>query len=120
MWFVARLLCRRDISDDVKVEDFYEEKLIVFKALDQNDVRRRLPSIQSAQEERFLNEDGNVVSWKFHEFLEVQEVVDDEIDDGTEVYYRHWHAPSSSTLKCIRHTHSSDRWWALDGPEANT
>ena len=118
MWYSARLLYRSIVEDSIADQNLYEEKIIVFRAAGRGEAYPILTQLAREQEDAFENVEGNRVEWELSEVLEVQELFDDPIKDGTEVYSRHLHNPSPTTLDLLREVHG-ERWWT-SGSEGGT
>ena len=111
MWYSARLLYESIAVDSRQDhEPFFEEKLIVFRCDESEDLMTRLTASLREDERAFENAAGYRIRWAFREVLEVQEVDDETIDDGTEVFFRYWHNPGPKEFESMRQTHG-DKWW---------
>jgi integrase len=112
-WYSARLLIERTIETPKASKPLFEESVIIFKM--GNDatpgaVRKRVNQLGRKASHRYKNPYGETVRWTFREVLEVQEIMGEELADGTEVYYRWWDNPSDRKLRMIRETHE-EPWW---------
>jgi hypothetical protein len=85
-WFAARLLAEILHPTEPNAVTLFEESVVLVRARDSAEASRRAKEIGSKAETEYLNPDGDSVHWAFREVLEVQELLDDEIADGTEVY----------------------------------
>lgn len=115
MWYSARLLFELMAVDERSDhEPFFEEKLIVFRCEDSENIVEHIHAVSRQDESEFENTAGYAVRWILREILEVQEVMDESIEDGTEVFFRFWTNPSKRDLKFLRETHT-EPWWRNSG-----
>ena len=111
MWYAARLLYESVVDDRLKNgEKLFEEKVLLFQCPKREEVLPRLHAIAVEHETDFANLEGNRVTWTFRETLEVQEIIDRNIDDGTEILFRFWHNPDARDFETMRRTHE-EAWW---------
>jgi hypothetical protein len=89
-WFAARILSEAlhpNDANDAPPEALFEETIVLLRARNAREAVRRAHELGAGAEHEYENALGGVVRWVFREVLEVQELLDDEIADGTEVYY---------------------------------
>jgi hypothetical protein len=116
MWYSARLLYERLLyqsRDGDKLADqetLFEEKLIVFRAEEEDDIVGKLTIIARNANDEYEAAARNWVKWVFREILEIQQVMAHGIEDGTEVYYRWWDNPSERDFQLMRETQEPP-WW---------
>jgi hypothetical protein len=121
-WYSARLLYERlllespDGDELADSEPLFEDKLIVFRVKEGQDVVAKLTALAEAANHEYEAAAGNWVKWVFREILEIRDITAHEIDDGTEVYFRWWTNPTEHDFQIIRETHS-ERWW-LEGDDS--
>jgi hypothetical protein len=96
----------------------YEHRVMLVKAMAEDDAVRRLQPEFKDYAHPYLNHDGQMVSVQFEEVLNVVDLVEEKIDPrGTEVYYRlyerrmkpeyEWHPLSETSGKRTRAATSS-------------
>ncbi|MEX1253714.1 MAG: DUF4288 domain-containing protein [Dehalococcoidia bacterium] len=119
MWYCARLLYQ-SLSDDQEArpggETLFEEKVVVLRCKKTDGAEHivnRVQALAKDAEEEYESIAGNRVKLVFREILEIQDITDPSIRDGTEVYFRYWHSPQARDFKIMRHAHG-DRWWEDD------
>ena len=114
-WYSARLLYERELRGAPTPDDepLFEDKLIVFRCQDGEEVVAKLQRLAREGEDEYKAIAGNMVRWVFREILEVQDISAYRVEDGTEVYFRWWHDPSERDFEIMRHSHG-DRWWVED------
>ena len=108
-WYSARLLFESVLKKGRK-QRLFEEKWIVCKSQSRTKLLSKLATLAIAHEHTYQNAEGDWVEIKFREVLEAQEVLDSQIKDGTEVFFRFWHNPTAKELRCLRETHEP-AWW---------
>jgi hypothetical protein len=86
-WYSAKLLFKTD-----KIEDsqpcMIEESIRLIQATDEEEAQARAEALGRAEEHSYANETGQLVYWRFIEVMEIQDLGEDEISDGIEVYSR--------------------------------
>jgi len=118
MWCAARLLYESLVTDrSENGETLFEERIVVFQCPKREEVSTRVRPIAAEYEDDFENLHGNGVTWKFREVLEVQEIIEDTISDGTEIFFRFWHDPDARDFDTMRRTHE-EAWWDTSSKSA--
>jgi hypothetical protein len=74
-------------------------------------------AIAKSYEHAYENAEGKRVEIQFREILEVQEVLDQSIKDGSETFSRFWHNPTPQDFTILRTVHES-AWWVRKEPES--
>ncbi|MFR9729969.1 DUF4288 domain-containing protein [Saccharopolyspora sp. MS10] len=86
-FYVALLLI--EISSESAAEpQLYEESFVLVKAESDEEAREKAVGYGKQQGASYPNEDGEIVTWKFKELVEVKKVEDATFDDGAELYSR--------------------------------
>jgi hypothetical protein len=115
-WYSARLLYERLLLESPggdpleDSESLFEDKLIVFRVKEGEDIVSKLTALANGANEEFEAAAGNWVKWVFREILEIQDISAYDIEDGTEVYFRWWHDPTERDFQVMRDTHEPP-WW---------
>ena len=115
-WYSARLLYEQLLLESpggkelADAEPLFEDKLIVFRVKEGEDVVAKLTALAEGANDEFEAAAGNWVKWVFREILEIQDISAHEIEDGTEVYFRWWTNPTERDFEIIREIHG-ERWW---------
>lgn len=71
----------------IPIDTVYEERIVVLRANDEDEAKSKGEEIGRASKEEYQNKDGETVIWEFREVLDVLQLFDDPIKDGTEVYW---------------------------------
>jgi len=118
MWYSARLLYESVAVEQGRDNDpLFEEKLIVFIAGENDDIVTKVTSLAKRDEIQYENALGYDIRWEFREILEVQEIMSEAIEEGTEVFFRFWHDPTARDFQSMRQTHG-DKWWIDENSHA--
>ena len=83
----------------------------MFRVSDEESIHARVLALAHAKEHHYTAVAGNEVYWTFREILEVQEIMGDQIEDGTEVFYRWWFNPGPWKFKIMREIGRERAWW---------
>ncbi|WP_243789931.1 DUF4288 domain-containing protein [Saccharopolyspora gloriosae] len=86
-FYVALMLI--EISSESATEpQLYEESFVLVKAESDEEAKEKAVSYGKQQAASYPNEDGELITWKFKELIEVKQVEDATFDDGSELYSR--------------------------------
>ena len=87
-WFSARIIYVCILGNGQESRGLREESIRVLLADSEAAARQRAEVIGRQNEHEYRNSEGNLVSWRFVVVEEVQDLSEDEIVDGTEVFSR--------------------------------
>jgi hypothetical protein len=86
-WYSARLLYESLHDRSESDSRVFEDRIIVLDASSEDDARERARELATAGENRYPNAYGETVEWKFREVLNLCSLFDEELRDGSEVYF---------------------------------
>ena len=88
-WYAVRALYRSDVEHKgaSSVRTLLEESVLLFKSTPSS-VAAKGHQVAKQRQHSYRNVYGEMVSWKLHQVLEIVEVVDQPITEGSEVYHR--------------------------------
>jgi hypothetical protein len=101
------------IETERPFKPLFEESIVVFTLPPDSPrsvISKRASQLGRKASHRYKNSYGETVRWTFRELLEIQEIMGEELKDGTEIYFRWWDNPSDRKLKLIRESHE-ESWW---------
>ena len=84
-WYVAVLVISSTI-DGRRQTTTIDFQVRVFRAVDDETAFARANALGETEEHSYENADGETVSWHFNGLHDLQQLPDDTIGDGTEVY----------------------------------
>jgi len=87
-WYAAKLLFESSVDDGSKESPLLEESTRVLLADSVETAEAKALAIGHAAEHSYLNESGQSVKWAFVSILELQDLCETELLDGTEVFSR--------------------------------
>ena len=96
MWYSAKLLFRSTIDGSVVAQPLSEESIRIFRADSEHIAQLRAAEIGRDAEHEYPNENGEMVRWSFVAVLEVQDLCEGDLEDGTEVFSRLFREEESS------------------------
>ena len=85
-WYSAKLVFESTINGVKEPNFLCEESIRVLLADSEEDARTRAEQIGRAAEHDYMNEAGESVRWQFVSVLEVQDLSETDLQDGTEVF----------------------------------
>jgi hypothetical protein len=96
MWFAAKLLFESSVrEDDGRV--LQEESVRLIQADDEAQAHSKATNLGPSEEHEYSNEQGETVRWQFVSVLEVQDLCENYVFDGMEVFSTlKWRMLSSS------------------------
>ncbi|HEX2087222.1 MAG TPA: DUF4288 domain-containing protein [Solirubrobacteraceae bacterium] len=86
--YVAVVLA--EATSDADDERLYQESFVLVRAGSLEEATERAEELGRAEETQYRNETGATISWSLKRVVDVNEVLDDELDDGATVYARHF------------------------------
>jgi len=101
VWYAVRALYRADHGrrDAGSVRTLLEESVLLFKSAPSS-VAVKGRQVAKQRQHSYKNVYGERVSWKLHQVLEIVEVIDQRITEGSEVYHRfHLKANPNATAR---------------------
>jgi len=89
-WYSAKLLFVCEIIDDNidNLDRLCEESIIIFEANSECDLQKTVEQIANSMQHNYENDEGQTVTWQFQGILQIQDLCEEKIDSGTEVYSR--------------------------------
>jgi hypothetical protein len=100
-WYAVRALYRADHGhkDANSARALLEESVLLFKS-SRSSVAAKGSQVAKQHQHSYRNVYGVKVSWKLHQVLEIVEVMDQRIVEGSEVYHRfHLNANPEATAR---------------------
>ena len=97
-WFAARLLYEACIEDEGP--SLFEERIVVLRS--NNGVEaaeKKAQKLGKAASDEYQNGAGESVAWRFKEVLEVVQLNQSSIEDGTEVYHHYLNADEVENMR---------------------
>jgi hypothetical protein len=88
-WYAVRALYRADHGhkDAKPVRTLLEESVLLFKSTSSS-VAAKGHQVAKQHQHSYRNVYGEMVRWKLHQVLEIVELMDQRITEGSEVYHR--------------------------------
>jgi uncharacterized protein DUF4288 len=100
-WYAVRALYRSDHGrkDASSIRTLLEESILLFKSTPSL-VAAKGRHVAKQRQHAYRNVYGEMVIWKLHQVLEIVEVIDQRITEGSEVYHRfHLKANPNATAR---------------------
>ncbi len=100
-WYSVRVLYRSAIGRKgaSSARTLLEESVFVFRSMPSSAAAKARKVARQSQHS-YKNVYGEKVKWKLHQVLEIVEVMDRQVTDGTEIYYRfHLNAKPDATAR---------------------
>ncbi len=82
-WFAVRYFSECVLDN---AEDLYEDSILLIHAEDEAEALAKGKVSARESNHSYANSRGEDVRWEFREVLDVKQLFDDEIHDGSEVY----------------------------------
>jgi hypothetical protein len=101
IWYAVRALylADRGHKDTNSARTLLEESVLLFKS-SRSSVAAKGNQVAKQHQHSYRNVYGEKVSWKLHQVLEIVEVVDQPITEGSEVFHRfHLNANPDATAR---------------------
>ncbi len=78
-------------SDADTYRPMYEESYVEITAQSEADARKKTAELAKSRETSFENKDGNKITWKLNQIVDIAEVLDNSNGAIREIYSRHFH-----------------------------
>jgi hypothetical protein len=86
MWYSAKLLFEILVDDDQSTPPSCDESIILIEASSETEARELAVKVAEDQQVDYLNFEGNRVSWIFRQLLELQDLREEALYSGVEVF----------------------------------
>ncbi len=86
MWYSVEALFQCDDTNEKSKEVLYEKSIFLIKVENEQYVREKAERIAQAFEVDYKNVDNDKVKWEFVKILDIQDICEDELYDGVEVF----------------------------------
>jgi hypothetical protein len=87
MWHSAEALFRCNVQDESN-NILYEKKIFLVYLDDAREISEKAEQLARSFETKYKNSEGGDVHWQFVKVLEIQELSEEELYDGVEVFSR--------------------------------
>jgi hypothetical protein len=84
-WYSASIIMKSDVSG---TEALCELSIRLVRANDRREAGSSAEAFGRKSEHEYLNDEGKLVKWRFARVEDIQEIADDDLKSGTEVYSR--------------------------------
>jgi hypothetical protein len=88
VWFAVSLFFRSVHNNRPQPDDLWEESIVVLKVADREEARREAERWGKAQEHEYVSVTGDQVRWSFEQIESIYEILEDALEDRTEVFSR--------------------------------
>ncbi len=88
MWYSAKLLFESEVMDNVEVSPLCEESIVLIEADNESEATEKAQQIGLKAEHSYANVEGVRVTWHFKRVLELQDLCEESIYSGVEVFSR--------------------------------
>jgi Domain of unknown function (DUF4288) len=95
-WFSVKLLFTSEIAGEADGDRLCEESIIVVSESDEEYARQSARAIALKMQHDYQNEHGELVHWRFVKILEIQDLCEEKIESGTEVWSRLFNEPQAT------------------------
>jgi hypothetical protein len=90
-WFAVRLIMESVRSDPSDGHKLFEDRILLVKARTSDQARQKATTLAKASGHSYRTATGADVAWKFSDVLDVKSLLDETIEDGSEIYYAFLH-----------------------------
>jgi hypothetical protein len=77
-------------SDAPDYEPLYEECFVLIEAVSPEEAREKALALAGERGTEYRNEMGETIRWSFHRLIDVNRLLEDSLEDGAELYARHF------------------------------
>jgi hypothetical protein len=88
--FYVAVLLHESSSPDPDYSPTFEECFVLLRAKNEDDARARAEQHGRASKTSFQNAEGQTIHWNLKHVVDVSPLLSDSLDDGAELYARHF------------------------------
>jgi len=85
-WFAARLLFAALHNSQEEADPLCEESIVLVRAESELKARQKASDAAAKMEHGYGNEEGAWIDWRFLGIIEIQDLCENELQNGTEVF----------------------------------
>lgn len=86
MWFSAKLIFKSSVDDGTDLPSLCEESIRLIEANNEKEALEKSNQLGASEAHEYKNDLGNTVKWRFVKVTEIQDLCEQSIYDGMEVY----------------------------------
>jgi hypothetical protein len=86
-WYGVRVVVECQVGSNPPGRRTYEDRVIVVRAGSEALARRKAERLTRRKDESYRNVNGEKVVWRFKDVVDSCMILDDDLTEGTEVYY---------------------------------
>ena len=98
MWFTACLLYKCNIPEEPEAEALWEESIVLIRAANEDEARTKAEDVGKRGEHEYLAAAGNQCRWTFEKIANIQEIMTQQLEHGTQIYSRFLHLADVQSL----------------------
>jgi hypothetical protein len=88
-YYIAVILYESS-SETPGYKPLYQESFVLIKAASEEEAKVKAQAHGAKEETSYLNENQETITWSLKQLIDVTPVLDERLDDGTELYVRHF------------------------------
>lgn len=89
--FYIAVILYESSSNAPQYTPLYQESFVLIKAESLEQARQKALARADAENVSYLNEKGETITWSWKQIVDVNSTLDERLDDGAELYARHFH-----------------------------
>lgn len=90
-WYWVRALYKALLPERPRRKHLWESTVFLVRGSSESEASRKAAALARSKEQEYIGGCGDRVQWVLVGIEEMQPIMDDELKDGTEVYWRHFH-----------------------------
>lgn len=109
-WYVAKLVMQCKVEGTNSVPSMFEEQIRIIQAPDNETAYLKSLNLGKGEEQEYKNSEGKVVRWIFCGLSDLEEILVDKIEDGSEITSSLYN--SDLLLKLVKQKKDLTVFWA--------
>lgn len=89
-FFYMAVILYESSSDAPEYKPLYQESFVLLKATSLEEAETKALVHGTQEQVSYQNENQETIRWSLKQVIDVNSVLDDELDDGSELYVRHF------------------------------
>jgi hypothetical protein len=120
MWYAVRLVYESLHPEETETPRFFEEQVILVRSDTEDAAREKAIAHAKGEEHEYKNAYGHTVTVEFLDVLDVHELLDDNIEEFSEVYSHFLNESELAEVRRSLEAGSADDRWPESLPRTKT
>jgi hypothetical protein len=98
MWFGVSLLFKSVHNGQPEDDALWEDSIVLIRAQSRDEAQKQAEALGKGEEHEYVSASGDLVKWTFQGVESIHEILDDTLENGTEIFSRFLRAREVESL----------------------